>query len=204
MYEEESKKSFLRFIISTLFMSVFVFIMCSFIFNSCRMSDSDIADDVIFDDKTDEVYKSSPDDFEVYTYDIEKRFEAIDGNQLLQLKYLYYIPSARQMQITIKYNTGYASPATDTYLPFELILKNHLGDVYEDYFYEFDEKSGYGYIRICWNNVDFTQDSEHILYINQEINGKMISRGSFLMQKATTAKEKTKLTKNNAPNIYNR
>ena len=166
------------------------------------MSDADIADDVIFNDVTFEAYKNSPENFKVMTYDLEKRFEAVENNQLLQLEYLYYIPTTQQMQLTIKYNTSYANVATDTFLPFILTLKNEAGEIHNDYFYQYDEKNGYGYIRICWNGVKFTDESEYTLRIEQQKGEKVVSRGLFLIQKSTTASKEIKLTEKNAPFIF--
>ncbi len=202
MNENKPKRSIIKTILYALFYGIFMFIMCSFIFNSCRMSDTEIADDVIFDENTIKAYEADKENFEVLVYDIEKRFEAVEANKLLQLKYFYYIPEAEQMQLTIKYNTVYADAPTEDFIPFELILKDHSGNVIEDYFYEAAEKQGFGYIRIAWNGVKFTDESEYTLHINQEKDGKMVSRGSFLMQKSTTAHKAIKLNKKNAPYIF--
>lgn len=204
MYEENNKKSLLKTILYSIFMGIFLFIMCAIIVRSCQSIDSPIADDVIFDDITKKAYNDSPEDFKVITYDLEKRFEAVEANQLLQLKFLYFIPSAKQMQITIKYNISYAKPATDTFLPFDLILKNDSGDILNDYFYEHDEKDGFAYIRIAWNNVEFTDKSEYTLQINQKKEGKTVTRGTFLIQKGSTAHQDTPLTKDIAPYIFSK
>lgn len=204
MYEETNKKSIIKLILSGLFFAIFFFIMSSIIFNSCRMSDAEISDDVIFDEITINAYNKNKTDFKVYAYDIEKRFEAVEANQLLQIKYLYYIPEALQMQVTIKYNTSYAKMPTKDYIPFELILKDEEGNILNDYFYEPSENDGYGYIRVCWNGVEFSDSSEYTLHINQNVNGKTVTRGTFLMQKATTAYKEIKLTKNNAPYIFSK
>ncbi len=202
MNQRSTKKSLIGTVLTALFFAVFIFIMSSFIFNSCRMSDHEIADDVIFDDVTIKAYNDAKDSFTVLMYDIEKRFEAVEANKLLQLKYFYYIPEARQMQLTIKYNTSYAPAPTEESLPFEIILKEHTGEIKNDFFYASAEKDGYGYIRIAWNDVEFTKESEYTLHINQEKDGKTINRGSFLMQKPTTAYTEMKLTKKNAPYIF--
>ena len=202
MYEENEKKSIPRTVLTFLFLFLFIFIMSSFIINSCRMSDHEIADDVIFDTKTKDAYNSDKENFTVRVYNIEKRFEAVEGNQLMQLKYFYYIPSTNQMQLTVKYNTSYAATPTNDSIPFELLLKDQSGKTYNDYFYECAEKNGYGYIRVCWNEVEFLDKSEYTLLINQNKDGKMVSRGAFLMQKPSTAYEEIKLTKKNAPSIF--
>ncbi len=204
MNEENTKKSTVGSILYGLFFAVFIFIMSSFIFNSCRMSDHDIADDVIFNETTKSVYESSKDDFKVLVYDIEKRFEAVEANKLLQLKYFYYIPDAKQMQLTIKYNTSYASAPTKENQPFDIKLTDHEGNTKENYFYEAAEKDGYGYIRICWDDIYFSDTSEYTLFISQEVDGKIKERGRFLMQKPTTAYEEVRLNKKNAPYIFSK
>ena len=88
-------------------------------------------------------------------------------------------------------------------IPFEILLKDHEGNNNNNYFYESAEKDGYGYIRICWNNIHFDENSEYTLYINQEVDGKVKERGRFLMQKPSTAYKKMRITKKNAPYIYN-
>ena len=196
--------STVKLIFTGLFFAVFFFIMSSILFNSCRMSDAEISDDVIFDDITISTYESNKNDFKVYSCNIEKRFESVEKNQLLQLKYLYYIPDARQMQVTIKYNTSYADAPSKDNIPFELILKDESGNLLSDYFYEASEKDGYGYIRVCWNGVEFSDSSEYTLHINQNVNGNSVSRGTFLMQKSTTAYTELKLDKKNAPNIFSK
>lgn len=202
MYEEKQQKSKMSFIFSCLFFAVFIFVMSSFIIRSCKMSDADIADDVIFNEASANVYKNDPNNFKVFVYDLEKRFESVDANQLLQLKYHYYIPSVKQTQITIKYNSSYAKPAAKDFVPFEIYLKDHNGDILDDYFYEYAEKDGYCYLRVAFNNVVYTDDSEYTLFIEQNIDNKTVSRGTFIIQKPSTASNVMKLDKKTAPFIY--
>ena len=202
MEQENTKRSIIGTILYALFIGLFIFIMSCFAINSCKMSDSDIADDVIFDETTKAVYESDKDGFEVRVYNIEKRFEAVEANKLLQLKYFYYIPEAKQMQLTIKYSTDYAAAPTKESIPLIITLKDHNGKVISDTFYECDEKQGYGYIRMAWNGVEFTSKSEYTLFVDQEKDGEIVNRGTFLMQKASTAYEDVKLTKKNAPYIF--
>ena len=202
MSSNTHKRSIVKTVVYALFYSVFIFIMSSFILNSCKMSDHEIADDVIFDKNTVKAYESSKENFNVQVYNIEKRFEAVEANKLLQLKYFYYIPEANQMQLTVKYNTEYAKAPTDEFMPFEIILKDQNGNTVDNYFFKGAEKDGYGYIRIAWNGVEFTEESEYTLTVNQEKDGKTVTRGTFLMQKPSTAHETLKLKKKNAPYIY--
>ena len=200
MYEESQKKSIIATMLYWLFIGLFLFILCAYIFRSCESSE--IEDDVIFDEITKKAYEQSPDEFKVINYGLEKRFEAVEANQLLQLKYLYYLPSAKQMQLTIKFNKSYARPATDSFIPFDLILKDQDGNTLTNYFYEHESNKRYGYIRVAWNDVEFTDKSEYTLHIMQEKDGKKVLRGSFLLQNGSTEHAEIRLTKDIAPYIF--
>jgi len=201
MYDDEPKKrSLIGTILYSLFFGLFIFIMSSFIINSCRMHDHEIADDIIFDENTKNAYEKGTENFKVIEYGLkDKRFASVQANQLLQLKYLYYIPSANQAQLTIKYNTSYAEPASDTSIPFDIVLKDKNGIEMTDYYYEHAEKDGYAYIRMAWNNVEFSDKSEYTLHIELEKDGKQIVDESFLLQHAQTPHREMRLHKGMFP-----
>ncbi len=202
MYEEK-KKSLLGTILTCCFFSVGIFIICCFIFRSCKMSDVPLADDVLFDSEAMEIYKSAPEDFKVYTYGLRKRFESVDENYLLQVKYMYYIPAAKKMQVTVKYNTVYADAPTDNTLPFKLILKNEKSEEMTDYFYEHDVKNGYAYIRVCYNGVEVSDMTEYTLYVNLPMkDGTLKQIGKFIMQDANSTYGEIDLNKKTAPALF--
>ncbi len=200
---EEKKKSWIGRIITYAFFAVGIFIVSAIIFRSYKMSDIPVCDDVIFDRATYQAYEENPKDFKVYTYGLRKRFESVAGNKLLQLKYMYYIPSTKQMQVSVKYSTDYAELATDEHLPLELVLKNEKGDILPDYFYEYGSKYDYGYIRICWNGAEITDASEYTLYIYLPVeNEESELIGKFTLQDAHSAYREIELNKDNAPAIF--
>ena len=166
------------------------------------MSDIEIADDVIFNDEIMQIYKESPEDFKVYTYGLRKRVESVDANQLLQMKNMYYIPSVKQMQVTVKYNTSYASAPDGKTLPLKLDLRDEENRSYDNYFYEYGDKNGYAYIRISFADVEFSETSEYILYVYLERNGEDKQIGKFIMQDSSSACREIKLTKKNAPALF--
>ena len=133
---------------------------------------------------------------------IEERFESVNDNKLLQMKYMYYIPEAKQMQVTVKYNTEYAGDTFGEEMPLTLVLKDHKGNILRDCYFKTDEKYGYGYIRVSYRGVEFTEDSEYTLYVyfkGETDTSKYI--GKFTMQDANSAYAPLKLTKKNAPEL---
>lgn len=201
MYEEE-KGSCLGRIFTYLFFALGIFIIGCFVFRSCKMSDIELADDVIFNDEIMQLYEQSPEEFKVYTYGLRKRVESVEANQLLQMKYMYYIPSAKHMQVTVKYNTSYADKPTDDNLPLKLVLRDQENNVYDDFFYEHGERNGYAYIRISFANVEFSKDTEYILYVYYEKNGEEKQIGKFIMQDKSSASREIELTEKNAPALF--
>ncbi len=201
MYEEE-KKSIVGRLFTYLIFALGIFVISCFIFRSYRMRDIPLCDDILFNESTYEAYNSDKDNFKVYTYGLRKRFESVQANQLLQLKYMYYIPDASQMQVTVKYNTSYAPVATKEQLPLKLVLKDEKSNTYDNFFYEFGDKYGYGYIRICYENVVFTDESEYTLFVYGDIEGEEKLLGKFVMQDSHSARSEIKLDKKTAPNLF--
>lgn len=203
MYEERKKSSTPVKILTYSFFSLGIFIICCFIFRSCKMSDAPICDDIIFDSELYEIYNKNPEEFKVYTYGLRKRFESVGENYLLQLKYMYYIPSANKMQVTVKYNTVYAGVPTDTVLPFDIVLKNEKSEEMSDFYYEYELKNGYAYIRLCYNCIEVTDTSEYTLYINlPTADGSSKQLGKFILQDAHSAYSRISITKKNAPTLF--
>lgn len=203
MYEEHKKSSIIVKLLTWSFFSLGIFIICCFIFRSCKMSDAPICDDILFDSELYEIYNENPEEFKVYTYGLRKRFESVGENYLLQLKYMYYIPYAEKMQVTVKYNTVYAGVPTDTALPFDIILKNEKSEEMSDFYYEYDVKNSYAYIRLCYNNIKISDTSEYTLYINLPQQNKDTKQiGKFILQDTHSAYSEIQLTKKNAPALF--
>lgn len=201
MYEEE-KKSIVGRLFTYFIFALGIFVISCFIFRSYRMSDISLCDDVLFNETTYEAYNSDKENFKVYTYGLRKRFESVQANQLLQMKYMYYIPECSQMQVTVKYNTSYAHVATEEQLPLRLVLKDEKSNEYNDFFYEFGDKYGYGYIRICYEDVVFTDESEYTLFVYGDIDGEEKLLGKFVMQDSHSARAEIKLDKKTAPDLF--
>ena len=201
MYEEEKKSLIGRLFIYLIF-ALGIFVLSCFIFRSYRMSNIPLCDDILFNETTYEAYNSDKENFKVYHYGLHKRFESVLANQLLQMEYMYYIPIASQMQVTVKYNTSYAPVPTEDTLPLRLVLMDEKSNVYDDFFYEFGDKHGYGYIRICYENIVFTDESEFTMYVYGDIDGKEELLGKFIMQDSHSTYGEVRFNKKTVPQFF--
>lgn len=163
-----------------------------------KFFDNGISDDVLVDENVRKAYDELGDEFEVYAYSIATRFKAVDDNQLLQIDHLYYIPSANQMQVTVRYSTAYAEPATESFLPFIFELKDKNGNILSDFYYDFGVDGKFCDIRLAYKGVCFDDTSEYMLAIKQERNGNIVTHGDFLLQNSATASRRIELDSYNA------
>lgn len=126
----------------------------------CSLSSNDkIVSKIITDDTTLSVYNSAPQEFLVQQYPMNSPWVAIREGRLIEFNYLYYIPASKQLQFSVKFNLDVAEYYNTDGLPFDFCLKDKYGNTFTDYFFEYKEKSGYGYIRICFNNISLTDNS---------------------------------------------
>ncbi len=204
MYEEEEKKKGITLgkLLAGILYAAGLFIIFTIIFRSYKMSDIPLCDDLICDEEIISSYEENPEEFKVLTYGLRKRFESVNDNKLLQMKYLYYIPSARQMQVTVKFNKSYGGEIGKDEMPLRLVLKDAKGNTYDNCYFRTGEKYEYGYLRISYRNIEFTADSEFTLYVylpEETDTSKYIGR--FTMQDANSAYTDTKLTKKVTPEL---
>lgn len=195
---EETKKKPLGMLLTGLVFALGIFILSCIAIRSARMKDVDFCDDVLFDDATVEAYREGG--LHVYTYGLKKRFESVGSNQLLQLKYMYYLPETKQLQVTVKYNTSYADAPSAESIPFDLYLRDGKSEETRDFFYRAGEKGGYGYIRLCFSDIVFSDAEEYTLYVvlpdEDSGEGKLLSK--FTLYDATSACALLELTEKNA------
>jgi hypothetical protein len=121
-------------------------------------------------------YKEKGNDLLIYTQDVGKVFDK-DGK--FSLYELHYIPAAKEIQFTIRYNKStvdtLASELTEELmdimgesfteadiitadmlpeLPFTFKLRDNEGNIYENYEYTTFTKNRYIYIRVAFSGVD--------------------------------------------------
>lgn len=121
----------------------------------CTLSKNDeIVSKIIADEKTLDVYNEYSEDFIVEQYPMNSPWVAIQDGRLIEFNYLYYLPQTKQLQFSVKYNLDIAENTNELGIPFEFSLTDDYNNVFSDYFLEFKEKFGYGYIRVCFNNIE--------------------------------------------------
>ena len=138
--------------------SIIVFIYSCIIIRSFVSCDVELTERVIYNGNTVKAYENE-DEVYVEKYPISDFWRSIGANQLLMIDNLYYSPLARQMQVSVKYNTSYADAPTSSRIPFGFYLLDEVGTRYEDYFFKTDLKNGYGYIRVCFEGIDIIKST---------------------------------------------
>lgn len=151
-FEEKYDKKFSvgRLIKIFIYCVSFAVVAC-IVIRSIGFKSQDIAEKVIFNEKTVEAYKGK--EAVCRQYGMEDFWRSIGANQLLMLDNLYYLPESEQLQVLVKYRTSYAPAPTEDYIPFDLYLVDEVANRYTDFFYETDSKGKYGYIRVCFDGI---------------------------------------------------
>lgn len=116
---------------------------------------------LLFTDSTAQSLNDNPSSFEVYHYQHKDNLTS-DGK--FAASHIYYIPSEKQIQITVRYNNSTIKhlmqdyslseePATE---PFVFTLTDGMGNTYTEYKYISDTKNMYNYRRFVFDGVDFS------------------------------------------------
>lgn len=163
---EEPKKGFtIGRLFSVIFLAV-TFLMLGIIIARCTVYSNDpILEKVLVSDTLKTAYKAD-DDFAVEEYGMDDKWIAITDGRMVEFEALYHIKSARQLQIGVKYNKDIAEFIGGDGIPFRFYLVDNYSNVYDEYFFEKAERdgvfgrSGYGFIRLCFEGVDLIDDSK--------------------------------------------
>lgn len=159
--DEPVKKGFT---IGKLFKWIFysvVLVMIGILVVRCSMyKDDKLVKKVLVNDVTRAAYQTEG--FKVEQYAMESPWQVVEERRMVEFNCLYHIKNARQLQFSVKYNTDIVEHIRkEDGLPFKFKLVDSDSNVYEDYFFESTEKTGYGYIRLCFEGVDLIdEDSE--------------------------------------------
>lgn len=161
--EEPQKKGFtFGKLIKWIFLSLIILVYLILAARCVQSSDHKIVDKVLVNDAFVKAYESSPEEFAVEKYGIEKAWADIREGRLLEFNSLYYVPLAKQLQISVKFNLDLPLCEYDAEIPFRFRLRDEEGNEYTDYWYEFAEKTGYGYIRLCFEGIELEKpDTEN-------------------------------------------
>ena len=102
--------------------------------------------------------------------------DSFSEDSMFSVDMITYAPSIGQLQFTVRYNNrvsrylekdypGSSDLSGETYV---FVLKDHLGNVYTDYTYTKDARSGYTYRHLIFDNVtveDVTEIKVHVYYL---------------------------------------
>lgn len=135
--------------------------------------------DLLWTEKDYYAYTEAPDDFPVYSYDVEYEFaydstaeKSSDGK--FSVYGLRYLPKTDELQFTVRFNKSTRKALMASYgldaleeMPFRFVLKDSDGNVYEKNTYTVTVKGRYTYVRIAFSDVSlyrsesFTPDANY-------------------------------------------
>ena len=158
--EEPEKKGFsVKKLFKYFFLSLVALVYGILIFRMVSASDHKIVKQILADDKFMAAYEQNKENFFVEKYPMKSAWVAIRDNRLVEFNNLYYVPSTNQLQFSVKFNQDLPLCEYDTQ-PFEFSLVDETGKVYETYWYDFAKKSKWGYVRVCFEDIELIKDGE--------------------------------------------
>ena len=115
--------------------------------------------ELLFTDATVQSLNNNPDSFDVYSY-VHKDNLTLDGK--FAASHVYYIPSEKQVQVTVRYNNStikkliqeYSLSGEPDFEPFVFTLTDGLGNTYTEYKYISGKKNMYNYRRLVFDGID--------------------------------------------------
>ena len=159
--EPPKKKGFTFGKLIKLIMLLLIITVYGILFARCMMSnDSPLVKKVLVDEEFLEAYQENTENFQVLQYGIRESWAAIRDNRLIEFNYLYYVPMARQMQFSVKFNLDLPQCEYDEAIPFKFRLHDSDGNEYTDYSYEYTKKYNFGYNRLCFKGIDLEKADE--------------------------------------------
>ncbi len=153
MQEEVRKRSRIGKMIKICAIVISLFFYLFFLTRIFMSRDADIADDIYLDEHYHEEFMDKSSDFQLLLYE---PLSWTNDEGTVQLKNIHYMPEAKRLEITVKYNMNYFGDTTDP-LPFAFALRKVTGDktiTAEDPAVYFESRYSYGYIRICFDNIE--------------------------------------------------
>lgn len=114
----------------------------------------------LWTEETIESYQNDPDSFKAYYY---RHKDNLTTDGKFAASYVYYVPSEKQIQITLRYNDStleklmrdYSLSDVPTEEPFVFVLTDGSGKNYTEYKYVSDTKNMYNYRRLVFDGIDF-------------------------------------------------
>ncbi|MBR5322691.1 MAG: hypothetical protein IKU48_04015 [Clostridia bacterium] len=117
--------------------------------------------ELIFTEATAQSITENPDSFIAYHYIHEDNLTP-DGK--FAVSHVYYIPSEKQVQVTVRYNNStikklvqeYSLSEEPAFEPFIFTLTDGLGNTYTEYKYISGKRNMYNYRKLVFDGVDFS------------------------------------------------
>ncbi len=141
-------------------LSISFLIYAFFIFRLCSSNDPDAMQHVIWNECAAAAYQADPDAFEIWEQEPDAY---ITGDGRFWISNIIYLPQAKQMQLTIKYNNStlkylrqdigdanYILPEE----PFDYTLLDDNGIRYQPSAVAAEKKQNYNYRRIVFDDID--------------------------------------------------
>ena len=153
--EEPPKKGFsvkklLKWIAIALIAAVYAILI-----GRCALSrDVSLVKKVLADDEVKAAYSADPASFAVEQYGMNSAWVAVEEMRLIEFNMLYYLPAARQLQCSVKYNADIVDKFGDDGLPFVFWLTDEDGNRFDDYYFETAQKYRFRYIRLAFRGID--------------------------------------------------
>ncbi len=176
----------IKFILKVFFLSLIIFIYGFFILRICT---SDPDRDVIWTDKTLEAYESDKENFVIYTQEpqvfIDEHDEQTQTGFNLSVFHISYIPSAKQLQVTVRYNQSALPKLQEKYPdedwdsidePFVYSLLTESGERITGYTYKATKTNRYYFRYLVFDGVDLdaytlkTYTAENSAEVDEEGN----------------------------------
>ncbi len=130
---------------------------------------------MIWNDTARDAYSAMGEEFKVERI---MSSDSFSEDSMFSVDMITYAPSIGQLQFTVRYNNrvsrylekDYPNSAANTSSgeTYVFVLKDNLGNVYTDYTYTKDSRSGYTYRHLIFENVsveDVTEIKVHVYYI---------------------------------------
>ncbi len=146
--------------------------------------------ELLFTDATVQSLNNSPDNFDVYYY---KHKDNLTRDGKFAASHVYYIPSEKQVQVTVRYNNStlkmlmedYSLSAEPNFEPFVFTLTDGMGNTYTEYKYISVKKNMYNYRRLVFDGVDLNSlivEEPAFNATEEEVNAfKEITKDKFLV-----------------------
>ncbi len=154
----------LKFILKIFFLALIIFIYGFFMLRICT---SEPEQSVIWTDLTVEAYENDKDSFKIYTQEPQVFIDEYDSDKQtgfnLSVFNIYYIPQAKQLQVTVRYNKSALPQIKEKYSsydpdenqdPFVYSLLLQTGERITGYSYKASKTNRYYFRYLVFDGVD--------------------------------------------------